>query len=263
MPAHDEHDTQGFPKSSPSRTPLAGFRPAPDVGRALRRRAWIAGESAWSSRPARPVDRFPISGWGPSSLDSVPDRVTRVLRGDLHAHTPPVSLIAKRRERHEPVPRRRSRRRRAIARTIPAASGETRSVRPWAATEARAPRARRIVLDPHAARRDAATLTRAHRGAGGLATAARARLRRADACAATLLRRLAERRYGALVATALLAAMLISLSWLGLAMRDASAARGAAEQEQDRGTRGAQERPDAYRRLGRPARASFGDRAAA
>ena len=37
--------------------------------------------------------------------------------------------------------------------------------------------------------------------------------------------------YGALVATALLAAMLISLSWLGLAVRDASAARGAAEQE--------------------------------
>ena len=84
---------------------------------------------------------------------------------------------------------------------------------------------------PHAARRDAATFTRAHRGAGRLATAARARLRRADACAATLLRRLAERTYGALVATALLAAMLISLSWLGLAVRDASAARGAAEQE--------------------------------
>ena len=85
---------------------------------------------------------------------------------------------------------------------------------------------------PHAARRDPATFTRAPRGAGGLATAARARLRRADACAATLLRRLAERaRAGALVATALLAAMLISLSWLGLAARDASAARGAAEQD--------------------------------
>jgi len=83
----------------------------------------------------------------------------------------------------------------------------------------------------HAARRDAATFTRAHRGAGALATAARARLRRADARAATPLRRLAERTYGALVATALLAAMLISLSWLGLALRDASAARGAAEQE--------------------------------
>jgi hypothetical protein len=84
---------------------------------------------------------------------------------------------------------------------------------------------------PHAARRDAATFTRAHGGAGGLATAARARLRRADARAATLLRRLAERTYGTLVATALLAAMLISLTWSGLAMRDASAARGAAEQE--------------------------------
>ena len=84
---------------------------------------------------------------------------------------------------------------------------------------------------PHTARRDPATFTRAHRGDGRPATAARARLRRADARAATLLRRLAERRHGALVATALLAAMLISLSWLGLAMRDASAARGAAEQE--------------------------------
>ena len=87
---------------------------------------------------------------------------------------------------------------------------------------------------PTGAGRDAATFTRAHPGAGRLAAAARARLRRADVRAATLLRRLAARRYGELVATTLLAAMLISLSWLGLAVRDASAARGAAERERIR-----------------------------
>ena len=84
---------------------------------------------------------------------------------------------------------------------------------------------------PPAAGRDAATFTRTRLGAGPLATAVRARLRRADARAATLLRRLADRAYGGLAAAALLAVMLISLSWLGLAVRDASAARGVTERE--------------------------------
>jgi hypothetical protein len=84
---------------------------------------------------------------------------------------------------------------------------------------------------PTAADRNAARFTRAHRGAGTLATAARTRVRHADVRAAAVLLRLAERRYGGLVAAALLAGMLISLSWLGLAVRDASAARGAAEGE--------------------------------
>jgi hypothetical protein len=84
---------------------------------------------------------------------------------------------------------------------------------------------------PTAAVRDAATFTRTRLGAGRMATAARARLRRADARAAMLLRRLAARRYGGLAAAALLAVMLISLSWLGLALRDASAARSVAERE--------------------------------
>ena len=82
-----------------------------------------------------------------------------------------------------------------------------------------------------AAGRDAATFTRTRLGADTLATAARASLRRADARAAALLRRLAERTNGGLAAAALLAVMLISLSWLGLAWRDASAARRAAVRE--------------------------------
>ena len=84
---------------------------------------------------------------------------------------------------------------------------------------------------PTAAGRDAATFTRTRLGAGTLATAVLARLRRADARAAALLRGLADRSYGGLAAAALLAVMLISLSWLGLAVRDASAARGVAERE--------------------------------
>ena len=67
---------------------------------------------------------------GPASLDPVLDGCTRVLRGDPHAHTPPIRPIANRRERHEPVPGRRSRRSRARARTIGAASSERQSPRP-------------------------------------------------------------------------------------------------------------------------------------
>ena len=84
---------------------------------------------------------------------------------------------------------------------------------------------------PTAAGRDAATFTRTRLGAGRMSTAARARLRRADARAAGLLRGLADRSYGGLAAAALLAVMVISLSWLALAVRDASAARGVTERE--------------------------------
>ena len=84
---------------------------------------------------------------------------------------------------------------------------------------------------PTAAGRDTATFTRTRLGAGPLATAVLARLRRANARAGTLLRRLADRAYGALAAAALLTVMLISLSWLGLALRETSAARSVAERE--------------------------------
>ncbi len=83
---------------------------------------------------------------------------------------------------------------------------------------------------PTAAGGDAATFTRARLGAGTLVTAMLARLRRADARAATLLRRLAASRYAGLAA-ALLAVVVISLSWMRLAVRDASAARRVAERE--------------------------------
>jgi hypothetical protein len=84
---------------------------------------------------------------------------------------------------------------------------------------------------PPAAGRDAATFTRARLGAGTLATAVLARLRRADARAASLVRGLADRSYAGLAAAALFGVTLISLSWLGLAVRDASAARGVAERQ--------------------------------
>ena len=75
---------------------------------------------------------------------------------------------------------------------------------------------------------DAARFTRPNRG-GRLAASAHTRLQAADARAATLLRRLAATRYGALVAAATVAAVLLALSWVGLVLRDASTARDAAE----------------------------------
>jgi hypothetical protein len=75
---------------------------------------------------------------------------------------------------------------------------------------------------------DAARFTRPSRG-GRLAAGAHARLQAADARAAALLRRLAATRYGALVAAATVAAMLLALSWVGLALRDASTADHSAE----------------------------------
>jgi hypothetical protein len=96
-----------------------------------------------------------------------------------------------------------------------------------------APRSRRgpglvIPLDPQPspaiAESPAARFTRSNRGIARMAAIARAQLRATDVHAAALLRRLAARPYRALVA-----AMLIALSWLGLALRDASTARHSAE----------------------------------
>ena len=58
------------------------------------------------------------------------------------------------------------------------------------------------------------------------------RLRRADACAGELLARVAARRYGALLAVVLLSVVLISLSWLGRALRDTATARIRVEHDQ-------------------------------
>jgi hypothetical protein len=64
-----------------------------------------------------------------------------------------------------------------------------------------------------------------------LSAGASVKLRRADARAGELLRRVAARRYGALVAVVVLGVVLSSLSWLGLALRDASAARHVADRD--------------------------------
>jgi hypothetical protein len=101
-----------------------------------------------------------------------------------------------------------------------------------------APRSRRgpglvIPLDPQPspaiAESPAARFTRSNRGIARLAAIARAQLRATDVRAAALLRRLAACPYGALGAATALAAMLIALSWLGLALRDASTSRHSAE----------------------------------
>jgi hypothetical protein len=75
----------------------------------------------------------------------------------------------------------------------------------------------------------AVRFTRPNRRIGRLSTSAQARLRAADARAGVLLRSLTARRYAPLVAAMTLAAVLIALSWLGLALRHASAARDSAE----------------------------------
>lgn len=89
-----------------------------------------------------------------------------------------------------------------------------------------------IPVEPTAGRAlpgpDAARFTRPSRG-GRLAAGAHMRLQAADARAASLVRRLAATRYGALAAAATVAAVLLALSWVGLALRDASTARHSAE----------------------------------
>ena len=80
-----------------------------------------------------------------------------------------------------------------------------------------------VRLDPPAPATDAVRFTLP---SGRLArmSAARGKLGQADGRAAELLRRLAARRYGALSAFVAVAAMLLALSWLGLALRNSAAA---------------------------------------
>jgi hypothetical protein len=79
---------------------------------------------------------------------------------------------------------------------------------------------------------EAARFTRSNGSIGQLSAGVSVRLRRADVRAGELLRRVAARRYGALLAVVLLGVVLISLSWLGLALRDTSAARHAPDRDQ-------------------------------
>lgn len=110
----------------------------------------------------------------------------------------------------------------------------------WLAGTRSAPGARRrrglviAVESPSAAvvSSSEARFTRTNGGIGQLSAAACVKLRRADAHAGELLRRLTTRRYAALLAVVLLGVVLISLGWLGLAVRGASAAQHAAERDQ-------------------------------
>jgi hypothetical protein len=79
---------------------------------------------------------------------------------------------------------------------------------------------------------DAARFTRPDGGVGRLSASAQAQLRTADVRAGALLRRLATPPYAPLAAVTAVAAMLIALSWLGLALRDAAAGRHSAERAQ-------------------------------
>lgn len=100
------------------------------------------------------------------------------------------------------------------------------------ATPARRGRGLVVPVDSTAiepSRLDAARFTRPERGFGWLSSIARAQLRAADVRTGALLQRLTTHRYGPLAATAAVAAMLLALSWLGLALRDASAGRHSAE----------------------------------
>jgi len=78
---------------------------------------------------------------------------------------------------------------------------------------------------------DAARFTCPNGAIGQLPAGVSVTLRRADARAGELIRRVAARRYGALLAVVLLGVVLISVSWFGLVLRDASAARHAADRD--------------------------------
>ena len=77
-------------------------------------------------------------------------------------------------------------------------------------------------------RPDAAAFTRTSARLGGLRDWARERAQRADANARPLIAGLAARPYGALLALAVAGAMLLALSWTGLALRSATEARHSA-----------------------------------
>ena len=222
----------------------------------------IAGVSAWSSRPARPVDRFRSRDWGLR-------RPTRYLMGDpsptrRSACSHPASQAHREAPRAPgtcswtPIPTNaRSRRddpssigREAVA---PAVGGD----------RARAPRARRVVLEPdrrppgcrHVHPGTPRGWQAGNGGAGEASPCGRSRGHAASPAGGTQLRGAggdgAARRD----------ADLAELVGTRRARRVRCSRRGRARE--DRGARGAQTRPDAYRRAGRPARAGFGDRAAA
>ena len=72
---------------------------------------------------------------------------------------------------------------------------------------------------------DSAAFTGPAKRPGGLQAKAREHVRRADANARRLVAQLAARPYRALLALAMVGATLLALSWMGLALRNAAAAR--------------------------------------
>jgi hypothetical protein len=78
-------------------------------------------------------------------------------------------------------------------------------------------------------RPDAAAFTQPGKRPGSLKAKTREHLRRADANARRLAAQLASRPYTALIALALVGAALLALSWMGLALRNAGAARHSAD----------------------------------
>src|SRR5215207_6523526 len=78
----------------------------------------------------------------------------------------------------------------------------------------------------------AARFTRTRTGVGALSGAARQRALGADCNARRLLGQLAALPYGALIALIAVAALLLAISWLGVSLRAAAAARDHAQQQQ-------------------------------
>ena len=85
-------------------------------------------------------------------------------------------------------------------------------------------------MSRRAARRDAAWFTRRKIAFGQARAFAGHRLRQADLEAGRLLHRLASRRYGGLAAAATLGVLLVALTWLVLAVREASVGHVAVEE---------------------------------
>jgi len=77
-------------------------------------------------------------------------------------------------------------------------------------------------------RADAASFTRPTTRLGRLQTRTREQARRADENARRLMAAVTARRYTPLLALALVGALLLAVSWIGLALRDASVARHSA-----------------------------------
>lgn len=81
-----------------------------------------------------------------------------------------------------------------------------------------------------AAQPDAGRFTRGTNGFGRLRAFVEHKLQYADVAAGRVLRRLASRRYGALIAGAALGGLLVALVWAVLAVREASTAHVTSEQ---------------------------------